>query len=408
MAHSMTNVLLTPTVIAKEALLMLSNNMVMGKLVHREYKNEFKKVGTSITIRKPVKASVTVSSTRSNTNVTEYSETMTVATQAHVSWTFSSVELTMTIEEYSKRYIQPFAAELANTVDYYLTGLYGKVFNHRGTPGTTPSAFSDLGECQQVLDELGAPGPRVAVVNPAAHWALADGLKGTFAQKPANDIFTKGYLGTVANLDFHMDQNIRRHTTGAFTTTCTPLVDDDPGTNVEEGDYVLQTDGWLASAACLLAGDVFTVADVYAVNPKSRVSTGALKQFVSLNDETADSGGNITIDIMVSTSEGMRSSGAYTNMSALPANNAALTMVGTESTAYPQNLIFHPNAFALVTMPLAMPAGVWGARVTDKEMGLSIRVVKDYEIGEDEEIVRMDILFGVAALYPELACRMVG
>jgi len=144
------------------------------------------------------------------------------------------------------------------------------------------------------------------------------------------------------------------------------------------------------------------------VNPKSRVSTGALKQFVSLNDETADSGGNITIDIMVSTSEGMRSTGAYTNMSALPANNAALTMVGTESTAYPQNLIFHPNAFALVTMPLAMPAGVWGARVTDKEMGLSIRVVKDYEIGEDEEIVRMDILFGVAALYPELACRMVG
>jgi len=408
-----TNTLLTPTIIAKEALMMLTNSLVMGKLVYKEYKNEFKKVGTSVSIRKPNKFTVTKAQARSNENVTEYKETLTVATQAHVTWAFSSVELTMTIEEYSQRYIQPAAAELANTVDYDLTGLYDDVFSQKGTPGTTPSNFSDLGACQQVLDELAAPSPRVAVINPAAHWAIADGLKGTFASKPANDILTKGYLGTIANLDIHMDQNIRRHTTGAFTTSCTPLVDDDPGTNIQEGSYQIQSDGWNASAAVLKAGDVFTVGSgaasyVYAVNPKSRVSTGQLKQFVSLNDETADSAGNVTIDVMSSTSEGMRSTGSYKNMTRLPPNDASINMVGTESTEYPMNLIFHPNAFALVTMPIAMPANTWGARVTDKQMGLSIRVVKAYDIDQDEEILRMDILFGVACLYPELAARMVG
>jgi len=400
----MANTILTPTVIAKEALMMLTNNLVMGKLVHRQYKNEFKKVGTSIGIRKPVKFSVTKAQSRSNSDVSEYKETLSVATQAHVSWSFSSVELTMKIEEYSKRYIEPAAAELANTVDYDLTGLYDDVFSQKGTPGTTPSSFSDLGDCQQLLDELAAPSPRAAVLNPAANWSLADGLKGTFAAKPANDIFTRGYLGTVAGLDIHMDQNVRRHTTGAFTTDCTPLI---KGT-ISAGDYQLTTDGWKASTAVLKAGDVFTVADVYAVNPKTRASTGQLKQFVSLNDESSDASGDVTIDIMSSTSEGLNASGAYKNVSALPADNAAITMLGTESTEYPMNLIFHPNAFALVTMPLAMPANTWGARVTDKQMGLSIRVVKDYDIDADTEIIRLDILYGVATLYPELACRLVG
>ena len=402
------NTLLTPTVIAKEALMMLTNNLVMGKLVHRQYKNEFKKIGTSLTIRKPVKATVTKAQARSNTNIVEYSEVMTVATQAHVSWAFSSVELTMTIEEYSARYITPMMAELANTVDYDLCGLYDDVFNQVGTPGTTPSAFSNLGAAQQKLDELGAPSGRVAVVNPAAHWALADGLKGTFAQKPANDIFTKGFLGSVAGLDMHMDQNIRRHTTGTFTTGSTPLVDDDPGTNIVEGSYQLQSDGWAVSTAVLAAGDCFTVAGSYAVNPKSRESTGALKQFVSLNAETSDGSGNVTIDVMASTSEGMRSTGGYKNMTALPANNAVITPVGTEATAYPQNLVFHPNAFALVTMPLVMPANVWGARATDTQMGLSVTVLKDFDIDAYEEIIRLDILYGVATLYPELAVRLTG
>lgn len=404
------NTLITPTIIAKEALMLLSNNMVMGRLVHKEYKNEFKKVGTSISLRKPVKFAATASATRSNINVVEYKETFTVATQVHVSWAFSSAELTMTIDEYSKRYIAPATLALANYVDVALCQLYDDVAQHVGTPGTTPSAYADLGDAQKKLDQAAAPmSGRVCVVDPDAHWSLADGLKGTFAAKPANDIHTKGYLGTVANLDLHMDQNIYRHLTGAFTTSCTPLM----AATATDGAYTLSTDGWNASTAVLKAGDVFTIGNssstyVYSVNPVSGNSTGALKQFVSLNDETSSAGGAVTIDIMSSTSEGLQDSGGYKNVSAHPADGSTINMVGTESTYYPQNLVFHPNAFGLVTMPLAMPAGTWGARVTDQQTALSIRVVKDYDITYDEEIIRLDILYGVATLHPDLACRMTG
>lgn len=392
------NTLITPTIIAKEALMMLENSMVMGNLVHRQYKQEFNKIGTSVTIRKPNKFTATKSATRSNTNMAESSTTLTVSTQAHVSWAFSSVELTMTIEQYSERYIKPAAMALANQVDYDLCGLYDDVNSVVGTPGVTPNTYKVLADANQRLDEEAAPNmPRYGVLNPAANWGLADGLKGTFAPKPANDIFTKGYLGTIAGLDLHMDQNIRAHTTGAFTTSATPVVK----TNSTAGDTSIATDGWNSSSSTLKAGDVFTVAAVNAVNPVSGASLGYLKQMVNLNDETSSSG-DLTIDLGFA----LYASGAYKTVSALPLAEAAITPVGTESTAYAQNLIFHPNAFALVVMPLAMPAGVWGARETYNNV--SIRVVKDYDITNDEEIIRMDILYGIKTLYPELACRITG
>ncbi len=246
---------ISPTIIAKEALMLLSNNMIMGRLVHKEYKNEFKKVGTSVSLRNPVRFEAhAAQKLTSSTSVTEYKETFTVATQVHVGWAFDSAELTTTIDQYSERYVTPAVLALANYVDAALCGLYNTVANESGTPGTTPNAYSDLGDAQTKLDDMAAPmDGRVAVLNPATHWAMADGLKGTFAAKPANDIHTKGYLGTVANLDMHMDQNIQRHLTGGFTTTATPLVDD----TCAAGDLSLITDGWNGSTSDVHAGDVF-------------------------------------------------------------------------------------------------------------------------------------------------------
>lgn len=390
------NTLITPTIIAKEALMMLENNMVMGNLVHRAYKKEFGKIGTSVTIRKPNKFMATKSASLSYSNIVEPSTTLTVNTQAHVGWSFSSVELTMTIEEYSERYIKPAAMALANQIDYDLCGLYDDVHNEVGTPGSTPSTFGVLGDAQTYLDNEAAPAPRHAVVSPATNWALADGLKGTFAQKPANDIFTRGYLGTVAGLDIHMDQNIRTHTTGAYTTSATPLVD----TDSTAGDTTLITDGWNSSASTVKAGDVFTVSTIQSVNPVSGAATGQLKKWVVVNDETSASS-HITIDLNFTI---RWADAAYKTVSAQPTDGMALTFTGTESTSYRKNLVFHPNAFALVVMPLAMPAGAWGARESYNNM--SIRVVKDYNISSDLEIIRLDVLYGMTTLYPELACRI--
>lgn len=398
------NTLLTPTIIAKEALMQLTNNLGMSAHVYREYKNEFQKVGGTVTIRKPNKFRATKAATRSNTDLSEPSTSITVSTQAHVSWAFSSVELTTTIEDYSKRYIMPAASALANQVDVDLCGLYVNVFNYAGTPGTTPSTFAALGACQTILDNEGAPQEgRVCVVNPTAHWALADGLKGTFAQNVAKDIITKGYLGTIANLSIYMDQNIKTHTTGAFTTSATPLID---ATAPVSGATTFSTDGWNSSSSTVKAGDIFTVATVNQVNPMSGASTGVLKRWVCTADTTSVTGDMATLAIAPTLI--YSSTNPYSNVDALPVDGDAMTFVGTESTAYPQNLVFHPNAFALVTLPMEMPANVWGARETDKDAGISIRVVKQYDIAADEEIIRLDILYGMKTLYPELAVRLWG
>jgi len=396
------NTLLTPTIIAKEALMQLTNNLGMAKHVYRTYKNEFRKVGDTITIRKPNKFRVTETQARSGTDLVEPKTTLQVSTQAHVSWAFSSVELTQTIEEYSKRYISPGANALANSVDSTLCGLYTDVFNWAGTPGTTPSTFKALGDAQTILDNESAPqGKRYAVLNPAAHWAMADGLKGTFAQKAASDIHGKGYLGTVANLDIYMDQNIKNHTTGAFTSSSTPVINEAVATAATE----FLTDGWASGAADVHKGDIFTVATVNQVNTMSGISTGNLKNWV-VTAQTDDTTGYM--DVPVAPAIVYVSGGAYSNTDALPADPDALVFVGTESTTYPQNLIFCPEGFCLVTLPIEMPSNVWGARETDKEAGISIRVVKQYDIDADEEICRMDILYGVKTLYPELAVRLWG
>jgi len=395
------NTLLNPTIIAKEALMQLTNHLVMARHVHTAYKNEFVKVGGTITIRKPNKFRATKAQARTNTDIVEPSTSITMSVQAHVSWAFSSVDLTRTIEDYSKRYISPATNALANQVDVDLCGLYVNVYNYAGTPGNTPATFKVLGDAQTALDDEATPDDtRIGVLNPAANWSLADGLKGTFAANVAKDIMTKGFLGKIANLDLYADQNIVRHTNGIFTASATPLMN---GTTVS-GATSIVTNGWNATSSTVEAGDIFTIAGVYAVNPMSGQSTGVLRRFVVTTDTASTGSGDMTIPI----SPSIVSSGAYQTVDAVPLTTAALTFLGTESTAYPQNLIFHPNAFALVTVPIEMPANVWGARETDADAGVSIRVVKQYDIDADEEIIRLDILYGVKTLYPELAVRLWG
>lgn len=406
MANS--NTLLNPTVIAKEALMQLVNNLVMGANVHRRYKNEFKKVGSTITIRKPVKFRATKARTRSNSNITEPSTTLEVATQAHVSWGFFSKDLTLTIEDYSERYIKPGAIALANAVDEDLCALYDDVYNAvYETSFVTPSTFLTLGQAGQKLDEESCPqDDRVLVVNPAAHWSLANGLKGVYNQKIEEGLHRKGFLGRVANFDILMDQNIKSHTVGnawPTSTTGAPAV----ATTGNTGSSLL-TYKWAASAGAtvLQVGDVFTIAGVYAVNPVSGQSTGELRRFVVTADMTNTGTTGTTQEMTVSISPAINETGPYQTVDSIPVTNAALTLIGSVGTQYPQNLGFHKNAFALVTVPLVVPKGVWGSRMTYQ--GVSIRILKDYDIDADEEICRLDILYGVKTLYSELATRIYG
>jgi len=395
----MPNSLLTPTIIARYALFHLTNNLVMARLVYRDYEQEFKKIGGSLTIRQPVKFSVSDGATRTNQDVTENSDTFTVATRRHVSWLFSTEDLTMTIERYTQRYIRPAMIALANDVDSELLGLYKDVYNVRGTPGTTPASFLALANCGERLEEEACPQDRRnGVLNPAANWAMADALKGTFYKTLAHDTVRKGFLGRVANIGLNMDQNVNRHTTGTFTTGSTPLVNGASQTGAS-----LITNGWAAATAVIKQGDVFTIAGVNAVNPVTGDDLGYLRQFVATADGSSDGSGNLTISV----SPSITATTAYKTVTASPGDNAVITMVGTEATAYPQNLVFHPEAFGLVMAPLALPKGaVFKARATYQ--GISVRIINYYDGTNDNDVIRCDILFGTKTLRPELACRLVG
>lgn len=412
----MADTLLTPTIIAREALMQLENNLVMGSNVHREYVNEFKKIGDTVSVRRPVKYDVVDGATRVHQDTEEANTTVVVNKRKHVSFGFTSQDLTLTIEDFSERYVTPAMIALANKIDRDLTSLYDDVFNWVGTPGQDINSFSDFSKAPQRLDEGAVPSEmRRGVLAPTDHWGMIGNLTGLQIERSAETAYRRGLLGNVAGISMSMDQNIRAHTTGTFTTSSTPLVNGaSQGVTYANANKVtwsqtLITDGWANSTAVLTAGDVITLAGVNAVNPvpgeqgTGKDDLGRLQQFVVLSAGTSDGSGDLTITI----SPPIITSGPQQTVTAAPANNAVITPLGTEATAYRQNLAFHRNAFALVTVPLEMPrAASFKSRVTHR--GISLRLVEDYDIDNDENPVRIDVLYGVKTLYPELATRVSG
>lgn len=407
----MANTLITPSIIAKEALFHLENNIILGDKVHRQYKKEFVKIGDTVTIRKPVKFIVSDGATRVNQDVVEQTTSIVINKRKHVSWKFSAQDLTLTIEEYAERYIKPAMIVLANQIDsdVALEGA-NAFFNVVGTPGSTPNDFTALANVARRMDDEPVPddGQRCLVVNPAARWALADGLGGTgtggvFNADIVHGMVRRGKLGELANFDIYGDQNITIHTVG--THSGTPLVNDATFANNTNSIAFDAMTGTVADV--LVIGDVIQIANVFSVNDVSKQSTGVLQDFVVLaNVATTAGAGTITVfPTLIDSTAG--NTAPFQTVNALPANNAAITIVGAADAAIPFNLGFHRNALALVTIPLELPdSAVFKARADWR--GYSIRVIKDYDITEDEEIIRMDVLYGVKAIYPELGVKLVG
>lgn len=387
----MGNSIITPSVIAKEALMQLENSICMGQIVHKAYKNEFVKVGNTVNIRKPVKFQAIDGATRQNQDVNESTTTIRIDKQKHVSWQFSSQDLTLSIEEYSERYIKPACIALGNQVDYDLCGLFVDVANNVGTAGTTPNTFATFANAGRKLDECAVPddGNRHIVLDPAGAWSVADTvLRGLYNPGIVADAVKKGKLTDLANFQIWKNQNIQKFTGGSDHTTVTL---DATG---ETGSVITLTGGSLKQ------GDIFTIANVYQVNPISRQSTGVLQQFVVTSAGTAQT---TTVSIFPP----IITSGAYQTVNTTGTSTAVVTVVGGDGATYTNNLAFHKNAFALVTVPLELPDGA-NFKARETYNNTSIRVIKDYDIDADAEIIRLDILYGVKTLYPDFACRMLG
>jgi len=414
----MSNAILNPTVIAKAAVRILDNELVMANKVFRGYEQEFSqtvngyKKGTSITIRKPNQFTVRDGATASIQDVTEGSETFTVNKQKGVDFQFTSQDLTLSIGELAERVMRPAMIQLANQVDTDLLALYKDIPNWVGTPGTNVQSFAGFAKAPERLDLGAVPNDsRAACLSPSDHWALAGSQTALYMQDVAKQAYRKGRIGMLGNIDTYMTQNIQTHTVGPMGGT--PLVNGASqnvtyttakATEAVPGTQSLITDGWTAAAASRVKqGDVFTIASVYAVNPVTKAKLSFLKQFVVTADGSSDGSGNLTLTI----APAIITSGAFQNVDSVPADNAALTFVGTAATGYAQNLVFHPNAFGLVVVPMDKPPGtVDVARESYK--GLSVRVIPYYDGTNDISKWRLDVLYGVKTLDQRLAVRLSG
>jgi hypothetical protein len=391
-----TNALLNPSIITKETLVILENNLVAAGKVNRQFENQFVKIGASLTIRKPNRFVVTSGPGLAVQNITEPSTSITISNQKHVDFQFSSQDLTLTIEDFSERYVKPAAAALANQIDYDVITNFKNVQNLVGTPGTTPNAFSFLANVGQRMDEGAVPQDgRVLLLDPASYWGMANGLIGLYVQSVAEPAL-KGFLAKIANFEIYEDQNIQSITNGAYQ-----------GSGVVNGasqtGSSLVTNGWTASTTnAFLGGEVITIAGVYAINPQSRQSTGALQNFLVTGPASSDGGGNMTIPIYPA----ITTSGSYQTVSGSPANLSAISILsGTRNTAYNNNLAFVRDAFGLVTVPLELPDGV-DFKAREMYKGISMRIVRAWDINNDVFPTRIDVLYGTATFYPELAVRL--
>jgi hypothetical protein len=396
------NSLLTIDMITRKALEILENSLVLTRTVNRQHDDSFAvegaKIGSTLRIRLPDRALVTDGAALQVQDDNEQYTTLAVSSQKHIGVNFTTAELTMQLDDFADRVLKPRISQLAASIDADVANSFKYIGNSVGTPGTTPATSLVLLQAQQKLNENAAVmSPRYATVNPAANAALIEGMKGLFNPVSAiskqfkNGMFGEGILGYD---ELNMSQSIKQFTTGSRTGTVTVNA-----TVSTEGSTTVVLTG--LGSTTIKAGDVFTIANVFAVNPQTRESTGSLYQFVALADVTASTTASVTVPAMYSAGQ------ALATVDALPQSGAAVTFVGAASTQYPQNLIYHKDAIAFATADLLMPQGVDMAS-RQVHNGISMRIVRQYDINNDRLPCRIDVLYGYSVIRPQMAVRLWG
>jgi hypothetical protein len=410
----MSNNLLTISKITNEALMVLENELTFTGQVDRNYDDQFAvvgaKIGQTVNVRRPGRF---LGATGPNLVVEDFNETsvpVTLSTQFQVSTQFTTQDLALSLDMFSDRILKPAIATVANKMDRDgLLVAKNNTANIVGTAGTAPTGLITYLTAAAYLDSEGAPrdGRRSVTIEPFTSSTIVDSLKGLFV--PTEQIssqYTKGLMGRDSGgMNWYMDQNVVSQTFGSYSSATLSC-------NVTTATGFL-TSGWAYSsnitigatsaAATLNQGDTFTIAGVYAVNPQNRQSYGKLRNFVVQSTTAIGSGGTATVTVVPA----VITAGQFQNVSVTSSGSQTVTPFNNTGVTSPQNILMHRNAFTLACADLELPEGVhFAGRASDKELGLSIRVVRQYTINNDSIPTRLDVLYGWAPLYPELACRV--
>lgn len=408
----MANTLLTTQEITFETLMILKNTLKFAANVHRGYDDQFgvrgRKIGSTLNIRKPPRFIGRVGQAVNIEGLTDTFVPLVLTTQAGVDFEASSSEMLLSIDDFRNRYLLAAAANIANRIDRDgLLMAYQSTYNTVGALGTVPTALLTYLQAGQYLDQNAAPDDdrRSLCINPAMRVNIVDALKGLFQDSAQiSRQYKQGKMGTAAGFEWYQDQNVVPHTAG--TVVGSPTV-----SGAGQTGSTLVTTGWTAGDT-LNVGDILTLGStvantVYSVNPQSRQNNPTAQQFVVTAPFTAVGSG----DENVSISPPITPSGQFQNVSGSPANG--LTVNFWPGTASPngkqgaQGIAWHETAFTMASVELEVPGGIdIGYVARDKETGVALRFIRQYVASTDQWISRFDVLYGWAALYPELACRI--
>ncbi|MCC7462102.1 MAG: hypothetical protein IT480_06515 [Gammaproteobacteria bacterium] len=414
----MSNSILSNTVITREAARVLhqAGNFIGG--VNRNYRDEFAKAGmkagSSINMRLPAKYTVRTSKTFTGQDHVERSTPLAVLSQYGVDVSFSTADRTLSLDDFSKRVLQPAMKQIAAKIEYdALASMYKSVWN--GVGATTNGKIDYRGfqkAGQSVTENLAPVADRTALLTPASVVEFLDATKGLFAAKSnLDEQFREGIMGRTGGFDVGENTLLPPHTTGSLAgsavTTGTTL-----GVTTTTNAWSSTTDLSITGATAgttVKAGDIFTLSGVYAVHPESKANTGKLQQFVAQADVTLTTSAT-AYAVTVKPAMIYGSGNAFQNCTLSGVSNTSgltVTRLGAASTAFAQDLFFHKDAYAIAFVDLE-DVSSYGASCTRAQVDdVSIRFIQQYSSTSDDVIARFDVLWGGAPLLPELACRLL-
>lgn len=400
----MTNTLVTCSIVAKESLAILENMVAFAGMVNRDWEDEFTgnqsrgySPGQTINIKKPPRYQYRSGRVAVPQATVETTIPLTLS-QGGCDLNFTSLERTLSLQKLEDK-LQAALATVANEIDRQGLQLARQAtYNCLGTPGTLPNtqalALAAITGINQRLDEMAAPRDkqRGLIMGPALNAATIQGFAGLFnSSDKISKQFGSGMMVDSLGLAYAMDQNVDTHTNGSQVVA---------GTNINGANQTGSSITVVGLGGTITKGTTITLPGVFAVNPQSRVSTGVLAQFVVTADVAAAA---VTIPI----SPAIVTSGAFQNVTASPTSGSPFTIFGTVSSSYQANVGFHKDAFTLAMVPMWAPPGGKGVIDVAQETykGFTVKVTEFYDGVNDNSIMRLDVLFGWAATYPELAVK---
>ena len=392
---------LTPNMITREALRILHQKLTFVGSINREYDKSFAKdgakIGDTLRVRLPNQYTVRTGQNLSAQDTNETQVSLTVGTQRGVDTHFTSSELTLSLDDFSQRILEPSMSVLAAAIEADALTMYQDV-SQSDWNGGAAATYQRLLRGRKIMQDALAPSnDRTALLNTQDNVDLVDALKGLFQDSTGiAKQYREGYMGRTGGFDFSENTLMPRHTRGAANTayTTSTLVAALPISATPVSAITVAT-----GTGAMNDGDVFTIANVFAVHPETKANTGVLQQFVVT---TANAGGAVSVQI----SPAIVLAGGAQNV-VIPSTSATASLVffGTASATVSTSLLYQKDAFAFATADLQMPRGVdFAAReVMD---GISMRIVRDYDISTDRFPCRIDVLYGFRTLRPQLAVRL--